>query len=371
MTVAPYPEDTSLQPAVQWRQPTTELAKYKEMAQVAELLIRARYCNVKDSADALWIVMTGHGLGIDPIASLRGINVIQGKPELSADMMMAVALKHPECKMFRTMEMTDERAVVEVQRRGWPDSVKYDYTFEEAQAAGLTNKQNWRKHRRDMLKARAISRAARAAFPDALMGVYVEGELDDSPQPEPAPRQQPIQVEHDKHESTLDLTKELIQEVHGAVNDTEAADLFLEGLCTKWKVERLEHAPLELLRKTLDAFAATTPEKRSAIIMAAKPQPQGDIEGMGKSARKMSGQEQSLRLATRLKTMVQRCEDEGLITPLQAESFEGFVCDKAGVGLLEEIEAEKLSRWCDRLECADGETCDLKKRSSLILDSIP
>lgn len=140
-------------------------------------------------------------------------------------------------------------------------------------------------------RAGVLNRWERPNLAELVVKITTGEDSQDPPQKRVS--QHPTKVEHDGHESALDLTKELIQEVHGAVNDTGAADLFLEGLCTKWKVERLELAPLELLRKTLDAFAATAPEKRSSIIMAAKPQ--GDIEGMGKPLRKVGAEEQQER----------------------------------------------------------------------------
>jgi hypothetical protein len=149
-----------------------------ELAQVSEMLVRSSFCGVKRAEDALWIVATGHSLGIDPVTSLRGIHVISGKPVLSADLMAAVAMRHPACEYLRVAEMTNERCVVHVKRRGWPEHTAVTFSVEDAKAAGLLGNATWKKYPSDMCKARAIARAARAAFPDALLGVYVEGEIE-------------------------------------------------------------------------------------------------------------------------------------------------------------------------------------------------
>lgn len=154
--------------------------------QVCEMLVRSSFCGVRKSEDALWIVATGHSLGIDPVTSLRGIHVISGKPVLSADLMSAVAMRHPECEYLRVVEMTPERATVHVKRRGWPEHTVVTFGIEDAKAADLLKNPTWKKYPSDMCKARAIARAARAAFPDALLGVYVEGELDEAPEPQRA-----------------------------------------------------------------------------------------------------------------------------------------------------------------------------------------
>lgn len=149
------------------------------LAKVCELLVKSSFCGVKKPEDALWIVATGHSLGIDPVTSLRGIHVISGKPVLSADLMAAVAMRHPDCLCLQVVEMTPLKATVKVQRRGWSEPTLVSFSVEDAKNAGLLNNPTWKKYPADMCKARAIARAARAAFPDALLGVYVEGELDE------------------------------------------------------------------------------------------------------------------------------------------------------------------------------------------------
>lgn len=145
----------------------------------AETVSRSKLLGIQKPEDVLVIMLTGTELGLKPMQALRGIHIISGKPVLSADLLMAVALRHPDCIRFCVVEMTAERATVEVMRRGWEGSARYSFSREDAQTAGLWGRGNWKTYPSDMLKARAISRAARAAFADALLGVYVEGELDD------------------------------------------------------------------------------------------------------------------------------------------------------------------------------------------------
>lgn len=155
--------------------------QYLQFHEVAKLLVGSNFCNVKRAEDALWIIATGHSLGLDAMASLRGIHIVSNKPVLSADLMAAVAMRHPDCERFQVVEMTPKRAVVEVKRRGWETATSVPFTLDDARDAGLLNNPTWKKYPADMCKARAISRAARLAFPDAVLGVYVEGELDGDP----------------------------------------------------------------------------------------------------------------------------------------------------------------------------------------------
>lgn len=166
--------------------PAMAAGEMMELAKVCELLVRSSFCGVKKPEDALWIVATGRSLGIDPVTSLRGIHVIGGKPVLSADLMAAVAMRHPECISLQVVEMTPQRATVKVQRRGWPEPSTFSFSMDDAKNADLLRNPTWKKYPADMCKARAIARAARAAFPDALLGVYVEGELTEEPEAAPA-----------------------------------------------------------------------------------------------------------------------------------------------------------------------------------------
>ncbi len=63
-----------------------------------------------------------------------------------------------------------------------PDGIKYNlsYTVAEADTAGLTGKDIWRKYRGDMLRARLISRAVRATASYVCAGIYTPEELADS-----------------------------------------------------------------------------------------------------------------------------------------------------------------------------------------------
>ena len=95
---------------------------------------------------------------------------------------------------------------MKVQRRGWSDPSLISFTIEDAKNAGLLNNPTWKKYPADMCKARAIARAARAAFPDALLGVYVEGEISE---PDDAPAQAaPVVVQLDAHD-VVDVTPEV------------------------------------------------------------------------------------------------------------------------------------------------------------------
>lgn len=120
-------------------------------------------------------ILYGYEIGIGPMQSLRSIDVIQGRPTPSAELLRAMiyAAGH---EMW-VVEATGTRVVVAGRRAGSNREVAVTWTSEMARAAGLNTKETWRKFPRQMLFARATSELARVLFPDAIRGL---GNLDDT-----------------------------------------------------------------------------------------------------------------------------------------------------------------------------------------------
>lgn len=133
--------------------------------------------SIKTPQQALTILLYGREHGMSAMQSFNSIHVIKGKPSLSADAMVGVALASGNCTYFSCIESTDQRATYETLRRGAPAPVRRSYTIAEAKQAGLTSNPVWSQHRAAMLRARAKSSLARDVYPDRLAGVYEPGEV--------------------------------------------------------------------------------------------------------------------------------------------------------------------------------------------------
>lgn len=133
---------------------------------------------IKSPEAALVIILTGRELGLAPLQALRSISVVEGKPTLSADLLLALAYKSGLCTGYEIVELTDEKCTVQISRNGQVKP-QYSYTIEEARKAGLANRPNWQRHTKAMLRARATSAACRAYFPDVVLGLYTPDELED------------------------------------------------------------------------------------------------------------------------------------------------------------------------------------------------
>ena len=149
-----------------------------ELERFAERAAKSGFFGAKDPNQALMLAMAGRDLGLSYTQALRAFHVIEGKPVLSADGMVAVCVTRRDlCRYFRTIESTDATCTVETHREGEPEPRKLSFTMAEAKRAGVASKQNWQRYPAQMLRARARSGLARDVYPDLLMGIYDPDEV--------------------------------------------------------------------------------------------------------------------------------------------------------------------------------------------------
>jgi hypothetical protein len=158
-----------------------------EAFEMARLLVASGFMprGVQRPEAAFAIIAAGRELGLTAMQSLRSIHIIEGKPTLSADLIAALCKSRSDvCQYFRLVESTDKVARYETHRRGEPAPTAMAFSWEDAQRAGVTGKDNWKKYPAAMLRARCITALARAVYPDLAMGIYDPDEVT----PEPVPR---------------------------------------------------------------------------------------------------------------------------------------------------------------------------------------
>lgn len=138
--------------------------------------------------NVLMALMQGLDLGLRPMQALNLIDVIKGKPAMSAQGMRAQILAAGH--RFRIVEHTDTKCTVAAHRSDWADDEwpEVSFTIEQAKQAGLAGGDNWKKYPADMLLARATTRMAKAYFSDVTNGLNsVEELLDITPSSGPRP----------------------------------------------------------------------------------------------------------------------------------------------------------------------------------------
>ncbi len=148
---------------------------YRTLDAIAARLYKAGVFprTVQNADVAFAVILAGYELGFAPMASVRGITLVNGKVSLGADATVAACARHRDvCGYFSCVTSTDKRAEYVTHRVGAPAPVTLSYTIEQAQRAGLTSNATWRTHTEAMLRARCAAALARSVYPDLVAGVY-------------------------------------------------------------------------------------------------------------------------------------------------------------------------------------------------------
>lgn len=117
----------------------------------------------------------GAELGLTPMAAVRSIAVINGRPTIWGDAQLALVRSHPECEDVIEDDLADirkaQKATCTVKRRN-NHPVKRTFSMEDAKEAKLWGKQGpWTQYWPRMMQMRARGFALRDSFADVLTGV--------------------------------------------------------------------------------------------------------------------------------------------------------------------------------------------------------
>ena len=156
-----------------------------EAMRVAEMICQSELApkNFKGKAgDTLVAMMMGHEIGLNPLQSIQNIAVINGRPSIWGDAMLALVQNHPSFGgITESFDRNNNVATCTVWRK---KGEKHTQTFgeEDAKKAGLWGKQGpWQNYPDRMLAMRARGFALRNQFADALAGLISREEAIDTP----------------------------------------------------------------------------------------------------------------------------------------------------------------------------------------------
>jgi hypothetical protein len=166
---------------------------------------------------ALVIMLKGRELGMQPMQSFAHLNVIEGKPVLDSQGMLSQVLKNCKGAQFNYLEMTNEVCTLEAVRPG-SRPAKLSFTFEDAQRAGLTHKDNWKKYPRAMLRNRAVAEMCRALFADCIDNALLPDEAEEIKE---ATRRPEASQDKDKAKDLTQLLKSKAETIDMAPSSME------------------------------------------------------------------------------------------------------------------------------------------------------
>jgi hypothetical protein len=155
---------------------STALIPVDQVERMAVAVAKSNLFGVKTSDQAMALMLIAQAEGMHPAIAARDYHVINGRPTLKADAMLA---------RFQTAggkvewsDYTDQR-VIGTFSHPKGGSVTIEWTVEMGRKAGLLGNQTWTKYPRQMLRSRCISEGIRTVFPGVVVGTYSEEEGQD------------------------------------------------------------------------------------------------------------------------------------------------------------------------------------------------
>lgn len=163
---------------VKYNYQPTNFSEAKEMAVLIAKSDLAPSTYKNNPGNTLAAIIAGAEIGLSAMQSLQGIAIINGKPTVYGDALLALVQGHPECDDI-IEEKIEHGWRCTVKRRG-RTAVTREFTLADAKLAGLLGKQGpWASYPSRMCQMRARGFALRDSFADVLRGVITAEEADE------------------------------------------------------------------------------------------------------------------------------------------------------------------------------------------------
>jgi hypothetical protein len=172
------------------RLPAAAEVSFQQMERMANTVAKSGMFGMKTPDQALTLMALAQAEGIHPMTAVRDFHIIEGRPALKADTMLARFQQAGGRVEWLTL--TDKKAEAKFSHASG-GTITIDWTIERAQAAGLAGRNVWKSYPRAMLRARLISEAIRTVFPSVIAGVYTPEEILDLDPEIPVSKEQAIQ----------------------------------------------------------------------------------------------------------------------------------------------------------------------------------
>ncbi len=240
-----------------------------EAIKVSELISNSNFCPTSmkgKPGDILVCLQFGQELGLKPMAAIQNIAVINGRPSIWGDAMIAVCRQSPSWEYIKeTFDVSTMTAACVVKRKGEPEFVS---TFSQADAktAGLWDKVGpWKQYPKRMLQMRARGFALRDCFPDLLRGIIIKEEAEDYPS-EKKDYSRAVGVTVDQSADFVELVNdEQISELHSLA---DALGANLEITCQHLKIKTVDDMSTQQWAEVMRQFEKKLAKKQKTENLA-------------------------------------------------------------------------------------------------------
>jgi len=163
---------------------TTNIIPVNEVNIMAAAVAKSGLFGMKTPEQAMALMLVAQSEGLHPARAAIEYHIIQGRPALKADAMLARFQAAGGKVEWHDYTPEKVSATFSHPQGG---NIRIEWTRKMADEAKLTNKETWRQYPRQMLRARCISEGIRTVFPGVSVGIYTPEEVQDFV---PAPQQQ-------------------------------------------------------------------------------------------------------------------------------------------------------------------------------------
>jgi len=151
-----------------------------DIQQMAEVAASSKMFGFKNPQEAMAIMLLCQAESLHPAVAMRDYHVIQGRPALKADAMLARFQQAGGSVNWK--EYTNDK-VTGLFSHPSGGALEVSWSLAQAKAIGIANKDNWKNYPRAMLRARVISEGIRSVYPGCVVGVYTPEEVQDFDSP--------------------------------------------------------------------------------------------------------------------------------------------------------------------------------------------
>lgn len=167
----------------------------EQIGMMAKAVSDSGLFGIKSEAAAFSLMCIAQADGIPPIKAAVQYHIIDGKPSLKSEAMLARF--QASGGKIRWKERTPQRCTLWLEH---PQAGEIEVTWdiERAKAAGLAGRNTWKAYPAQMMSARCISEGIRALYPACVGGFYTPEEVRDFDAPIPTThpeRTKPAQAE--------------------------------------------------------------------------------------------------------------------------------------------------------------------------------
>ena len=178
----------------------TALVPVDQIERMAVSVARSNLFGFKTPDQAMALMLIAQAENLNPAKAIQEYHIINGKPTLKADAMLARF--QAAGGRVEWIEYTETKVVGKFSHQSG-GSVTVEWTVEMGRKAGLLGNPTWTKYPRQMLRSRCIAEGICTVFPGDIVGSYSEEEGEDmtiatappqAPPPLPASAPEPVEV---------------------------------------------------------------------------------------------------------------------------------------------------------------------------------